>query len=179
MCIRDRSLNNLANRLSEVGRREEAQQVAAEAVEIRRELSALNPDAFKPYLGSSLNNLATMLSQVGRREEAQQVAAEAVEIYRELSALNPDAFKPDLAMSVSVLGDMQKNNGDGTAALNSYIESMQLLLPYFRQVPQAYAGLMGATARDYVETTQSLGLEPNFEEFAEIVEIFNRLQQNE
>ena len=164
---------------SSIALRELSVEVTAALYHTAKGLSEPGAEDNAALLGMLANNLGVRLSEVGRREEAQQVAAEAVEIYSELSALNPDAFKPYLAMSVSVLGDMQKNNGDGTAALNSYIESMQLLLPYFRQVPQAYAGLLGATARDYVETTQSLGLEPNFEEFAEIVEIFNRLQQNE
>ena len=56
-----RSLNNLANRLSELGRRPEALAPAEEAVKLYRELAEQNPDAFRPNLASSLNNLANRL----------------------------------------------------------------------------------------------------------------------
>ena len=48
------SLNNLANRLSDVGRREDALAAAEEAVALRRELARARPDAFTPNLAGSL-----------------------------------------------------------------------------------------------------------------------------
>jgi hypothetical protein len=54
--------NDLANRLSDLGRREEALTVAEEAVALYRELAGHRPD-----LAVSLSNLATMLSDLGRR----------------------------------------------------------------------------------------------------------------
>ncbi len=44
------SLNNLANTLSDLGRREEALAAAEEAVGLYRELAAARPDAFRPDL---------------------------------------------------------------------------------------------------------------------------------
>jgi hypothetical protein len=44
------SLNNLGNRLSELGRREEALAAAQEAVAIRRQLAQQHPEAFLPDL---------------------------------------------------------------------------------------------------------------------------------
>ena len=60
------SLNNLATRLSELGRREEALKAAEEAADLYRALAAARPEAFTPDLAMSLNNLATMLSELGR-----------------------------------------------------------------------------------------------------------------
>ena len=57
------SLNNLGNRLSELGRREDALAAAQEAVEICRRLAAERPDAFRPDLAGSLNNLGAMLQR--------------------------------------------------------------------------------------------------------------------
>ena len=91
------SLNNLANRLSELGRREEALKAAEEAVQIRRALAAARPEAFTPDLAMSLNNLANRLSELGRREEALKAAEEAADLYRALAAARPEAFTPDLA----------------------------------------------------------------------------------
>ena len=51
------SLNNLANRLSELGDREGALAAATEAADLYRALAAQRPDAFRPDLAMSLNNL--------------------------------------------------------------------------------------------------------------------------
>ena len=50
------SLNNLSDRLSDLGRREEALAAIEEAVAIRRQLAEARPDAFLPDLAMSLNN---------------------------------------------------------------------------------------------------------------------------
>ena len=91
------ALGMLGFALSELGRREEALQVAQEAVEIRRRLAAQHPEAFLPDLASSLHNLANRLYEVGRRAEALQANQEAVGLYRRLAEENPPAFLPDLA----------------------------------------------------------------------------------
>ncbi len=83
------SLNNLANRLSHLGRREAALAAVEEAVAMRRELAAAHPDAFCPDLAMSLHNLANRLSDLGQREPALAAAEEAVGIYRELAAARP------------------------------------------------------------------------------------------
>ena len=93
-------LNKLGNRLSDLGRREDALAAAQEAVDIRRRLAADRPDAFLPDLAGSLNNLGARLSDLGRREEALAAAQEAVDIRRRLAASRPDAFLPDLASSL-------------------------------------------------------------------------------
>jgi tetratricopeptide (TPR) repeat protein len=70
------SLQTLANRLWELGRREAGLKCAQEAVAIRRVLVRARPAAFTPDLAMSLNNLAIMLSQLGRREEALAISEE-------------------------------------------------------------------------------------------------------
>jgi tetratricopeptide (TPR) repeat protein len=71
------SLDNLAIRLAELGRRDEALAPAEEAVVIRRRLAEANPDAYLPGLAGSLNNLGGRLSGKGRREQALASAEEA------------------------------------------------------------------------------------------------------
>ncbi|WP_114913236.1 tetratricopeptide repeat protein [Acidibrevibacterium fodinaquatile] len=97
------SLNNLANRLSDLGRREDALAAAEEAVTLSRTLAAAQPDAFTPDLATSLNTLANCLSALGQREDALAAAEEAVTLRRALAAARPDAFTPDLAMSLNNL----------------------------------------------------------------------------
>ena len=92
-------MNNPANRLAELGRREDALAATEEAVAIYRELAAARPDTFLPNLARALNNPSNRLAELGRREDALAATEEAVAIYRELAAARPDAFLPDLALA--------------------------------------------------------------------------------
>ncbi len=79
------ALNDLGNRLSELGHREAALETTREAVKAYRALSKARPDAFLPDLAMSLNNLRNRLSELGHREAALEATREAVEIRRALS----------------------------------------------------------------------------------------------
>jgi tetratricopeptide (TPR) repeat protein len=151
------SLNNLANRLSELGRREEALATTREAVDIRRELAAARPDAFRPYLAASLNNLATMLSQLGRREEALEVAREAVESYRELAAARPDAFRPDLAASLNNLAAMLSDLGRREAALATAQEAVDIRRELAAARPDAFRPDLARSLNNLANMLSGLG----------------------
>ena len=171
------SLNNLANRLSALGRREEALRQAEEAVRIYGQLAEARPDAFLPDLATSLNNLAAMLIALGRREEALRQAEEAVRIRRQLAEARPDAFLPGLArsfgtMSVCLRG--LERQGDAASALR---EAIRILKPYFAEIPQAHAGLMGWLVKAYVEALEAGGLEPDLELVAPVIEVLRSLQK--
>ncbi|MFF8769123.1 tetratricopeptide repeat protein, partial [Kitasatospora sp. NPDC015120] len=97
------ALNNLSNRLGEVGRRAEGLTAVEEAVAIRRTLAEANPDAHLPDLAMSLNNLSVRLGEVGRRAEGLAAVEEAVDRYRTLAQANPDAYLPDLASALNNL----------------------------------------------------------------------------
>ena len=120
------SLNNLANRLTDLGRREPALEAAQEAVDLYRRLAAARPDVFMPDLAMSLNNLANMLSDLGRREAALEAAQEAVELYRQLAAARPDVFIPDLAMSLNNLASLLSDLGRREPALEAAQEAVGL-----------------------------------------------------
>ena len=62
--VKAQFLNNAANYLSSLGRREEALKAAEEAADLYRALAAARPEAFTPDLAISLNNLAAMLSEL-------------------------------------------------------------------------------------------------------------------
>jgi hypothetical protein len=88
------SVNNLAVRLGESGRRVEALAAAQEAVALCRELVELNRDAFLPDLAMSVNKLAIDLAESGWRADGLAAALEAVTLYQELAAAEPDAYDP-------------------------------------------------------------------------------------
>ncbi|WP_136313233.1 tetratricopeptide repeat protein [Actinomyces procaprae] len=131
-------LNNLANRLSEVGRRGEALGAAREAVGLRRVLAEQDPAAFTPDLAMSLNNLANMLSEVGRRGEALEAAREAVGLYRGLAEQNPAAYASGLAGSLSNLANMLSEVGRRGEALEVAREAVGLYRGLAEQNPAVF-----------------------------------------
>ncbi|WP_336113833.1 tetratricopeptide repeat-containing protein [Streptomyces sp. PTD9-10] len=111
------ALNNLAIRLSEVGRRQEALAPAEEAVGIYRALAESNSETYLPYLASALNTLANRLSEVGRRQEALAPAEEAAGTYRVLAEAEPAAYRPDLAGALNTLANRMSEVGRRQEAL--------------------------------------------------------------
>ena len=132
------NLNNLSNRLSELGRREDALAESEEAAEIYRALAAERPDAFRPDLAMSLNNLSVRLSELGRREEALAAIEEAVEIRRALAAERPDAFRPDLASSLNNLSNRLSALGRREAALAAIEEAAEIHRALAAERPDAF-----------------------------------------
>jgi tetratricopeptide (TPR) repeat protein len=128
----------MANRLSDLGRREEALAQAEEAVGLYRQLAQQRPDAFLPDLGMSLNNLAKMLSGLGRREEALARAEESVRLYCQLAQQRPDAFLPDLARSLNNLAAMLSALGRREEALARAEEAVHLYRQLAQQHPDAF-----------------------------------------
>lgn len=169
------SLNNLANRLSDLGRREAALEAAQEAVGLTRDLARARPEAFTSYLATSLNNLATMLSDLGRREEALAAAQEAVNIRRDLVRARPEAFAVELARSLWVLGDLYAEDEQPQLALSTLHEGIERLTPVFVAVPMAFVGIMQGLLQSYLSRCEALGQEPDGALLAPVAEVFQRL----
>ena len=119
-------LNNYGVFLGEAGDREGALEAIREAVVLRRELTAAQPEAFRPDLAASLNNLANRLSAVGDRQGALKAIREAVVLRRELTAAQPEAFRPDLALSLNNLSNRLSDVGDREGALEAIREAVAL-----------------------------------------------------
>jgi len=77
------SLNNLGVILYRVGRPEEAISHLEDAIQIRRELVANNPDVHSLNLASTLQNMAIVLHREGNASESQKRLTEALEIREE------------------------------------------------------------------------------------------------
>jgi tetratricopeptide (TPR) repeat protein len=73
------SLNNLANRLSDLGRREEALKVAEEAVGHYRALAEARPDAFNAELAQSLWVWGNLYGESDKPDLAVSTLAEAIQ----------------------------------------------------------------------------------------------------
>jgi tetratricopeptide (TPR) repeat protein len=110
-------LNNLSNRLANVGRREDALAAAEKAVDAYQRLTDARPDAFLPDLAMSLNTLARSLSSLGRPEDALAALERAVDAYQRLADARPEVFMPDLAGSENNLAVLLAGVGRGEDAL--------------------------------------------------------------
>jgi tetratricopeptide (TPR) repeat protein len=150
-------LNNLAVRLSDLGRREEALVAIEEAVRLRRDLAAARPDAFTPDLAMSLNNLANMLSALGRREEALACIEEAVQLLREVAADHSDAFIPDLATALSNLANMLSGLGRREEALACIEESCRLGRDLAAASPDAFTPDLATSLSNLANMLSRLG----------------------
>ena len=152
-----RVANNLATRLSALGRREAALQAAEEAADLYRELARARPDAFTPHLATSLSNLAPMLRELGRREAALQAAEEAVVLRRELARARPDAFTPDLATSLNNLANMLSDLGRREAALQAAEEAVALRRELARARPDAFTPDLAMSLNNLAPKLSELG----------------------
>ncbi|MFC8048113.1 tetratricopeptide repeat protein, partial [Nocardia sp. NPDC057353] len=125
------SLNNLANRLSGLGRAEQALTAIEEAVQLYRTLATQRPDAYLPDLATSLNNLANRLGGLGRAEEALTAIEEAVQLRRTLATQRPEVYQSALGRSLQVaaanygrLGVLAKDRGDCGEAERRYQQTL-------------------------------------------------------
>ncbi len=117
-------LNDLGNRLSDLGRREDALAATRESVDHYRTLAATRPDAFLPDLAMSLNNLGNSLGALGHREDALAASRESVDHYQTLTAARPDVFLPYLAASLNNLGNRLSDLGHREDALAAARDSV-------------------------------------------------------
>jgi tetratricopeptide (TPR) repeat protein len=171
-----RSLNNLGNRLGELGRREEALAAARDATDVCRRLAAERPDAFSPFLAGSLDNLGNRLSELGRREEALAATHAAVDIRQRLAGERPDTFRPFLAVSLDNLSIRLSNLGRREEALTAVREAVTLLAPFFLRLPMAHIQTMRVIYKQYLELSKKNGIEPDAALLTPIVEAFQKLQ---
>jgi tetratricopeptide (TPR) repeat protein len=172
------SLNNLANRLSDLGEREAALAAAREAVDIRRGLAAQRPDAFRPDLAGSLNNLAAMLRDLGEREAALAAAREAVDIRRGLAVQRPDAFRPALALSLWVLADCLDAIEQPEEALTANAEAIAALTEPFQRHKALFAPRITGMGQDYLKRCEALSREPDAALLAPVIEGLQALQSD-
>jgi tetratricopeptide (TPR) repeat protein len=151
------SLNNLSNRLADLGRREAALDASEQAAELYRALAADRPDAFRPALAVSLNNLSLRLADLGRREAALDASEQAAELYRALAADRPDAFRPDLAMSLNNLSLLLADLGRREAALDAIEQAAELYRALAADRPDAFRPALASALNNLSLLLAALG----------------------
>jgi tetratricopeptide (TPR) repeat protein len=127
------ALNNLGNRLGELGRDQEALAAAEEALGLLRELAQDNPGS-QPGLAGALMNLGGRLGELGRHQDALAPAEEAVGLWRPLVQDNP-GYQPNLAKALMNLGNRLANLGRHQDALAAAEEAVGLWRPLAQDNP--------------------------------------------
>ncbi len=133
------SLNNLAVRQGEVGRREEALESAREGVRLHRGLAEADPGTYLDALATSLEGLAMRQADVGRPDEALATVTEAVGIRRALVRSTPEASTPPLAGVLAILAERQAGLGLRQESLASAREAVEFRRALAAADPDAHA----------------------------------------
>ena len=124
------SLNNLGVLLQITDELQQACVYHEEALEIRRELSEHNQEAYKQDLATTQQNLALLYLQQGKEEDAEKAYQEAHDIYQELAGKHPRAYEIDyakiLVMGFDLLGKPKE-----------YLEEAKEILGKHPKHPQA------------------------------------------
>jgi tetratricopeptide (TPR) repeat protein len=171
-----RVLNNLGVCLTNLGRHEEALQIAEEAARMSRQMAAWEPDDFLTGLAIALDNLGNALSFVGRPEDALKATEEAVQINRQLLAQHPDALPNYLARSLNNLGSRLRAVGRHAEALNAAEEAVGLRRKLIAQRPDAFVPDLAASLFNVGVSLCTLGrTEEAQEAIEESIPIYRRL----
>jgi tetratricopeptide (TPR) repeat protein len=120
------SLTTLARQLHAANRSGEALQHCQKAVDIYRELMAVEPHGYLSELASALNTLGGILIHIGRHEPAAVAAEEAVDHHRCLARLQRRVFQPSLATSLTYLATAQFHRGQHAVSLKLVQEALTL-----------------------------------------------------
>lgn len=84
----------------------EAEEEYKEALKIRRELAAVNPDAYIGDVAMTLENIARLFEATDRKAEAKDFAEEALEIYKPLAKRYPQIWNSYVDMVQELLNDI-------------------------------------------------------------------------
>lgn len=119
-------LNNLAIRLAQLDRSEDALAALEEAVKLQRRLATAQPAKFTSDLATSLHNLSGCLSGLGRPKDALAAAEEAARHRRRLAAERPHQCTNDLAATLDNLSGCLRQLGRSEAALAELEQVVEL-----------------------------------------------------
>lgn len=152
-----RSLDNLAIRAVNLGRRDEALFASQEAVDAYRELVEADPNGFLPDLASSLNIRGKMLSEAGRHDEALAASQQAVWTFFALAKVDPNAFRSDLALSRNNLGSDLTTLGRHDEALAVIQDAVSTYRDLAKTNPDAFLPFLAMSLANQGRTLSRFG----------------------
>lgn len=169
-------LNDLSNRLGDVGDTQGALDAVKEAVDIRRRLAQQNPKRHAPFLALSLNNLAGRMQGNGDDKGALAIITEAVDIRRGLAQEDLARYAPDLAISLNNLSSCLRTTGNREGALEVARESTDIRRRLKEYNPERFAPDLASSLTTLMVHLKETGdIEGAFEVIREAIDIRRRL----
>jgi tetratricopeptide (TPR) repeat protein len=132
------TLNNLAVLHQNQNEYEKASKEYTETLEIYRNLTKDNPQAYLPDVARTLNNLAVLHWNQNEYEKASEEYTEALAIRRNLAKDNPQAYLPDVAKTLNNLAVLHWNQNEYEKASKEYEEALEIRRNLAKDNPQAY-----------------------------------------
>ena len=114
-------------------------------LQVHRELSDHNTEAYKLDVATTLNNLGNLLYYTNELKQAKAYYEEARLIYKELAEMNPEAYKPDLAGSLNNLGNLHSHINELKQARTYYEEARLIYQESAEKNPEAYKPKLAMT----------------------------------
>jgi tetratricopeptide repeat protein len=163
--------------LGDLGRAEEALNIATVAVAAFRELAAVHPEAYLPELANSLSGQSNRYQGVGYRTEAVAAASEAVQLFMQLwDEGRKDIVMPDLARSLHNLAVHLTALGQPTQALEVQHDAIELRRRLAERNPDTYLPELASSLNNRANLLDELGLQTDgIAAIAETVEIYRQL----
>ncbi len=132
-------LHHLGTRCWQAGQRDAATRAIEQAVALRRDLVAEDPDRHLASLGFSLSNLGIQRAGVGEVAEAIAAMHEATTIFRAVAVASPERYLPALAASLDRLGASQaRDAATASAGLESCAEATSIWRELAKAAPARY-----------------------------------------
>jgi hypothetical protein len=132
------SLTNLAVRLYDTDRADQALAAEQAAVGLYRELAAADPGRYRPELASSLTNLGVWFSMLGQPDDAVPPTEEAATIFRDLAAAGRARYQPELATSLTNLSIWHSEQDRPAEALRAQEEAVAIFRELAVAEPDRY-----------------------------------------
>ena len=170
------TLNNLAVLHDELNQFDAAEKEYKEALEIRRKLAKVNPDAYLPNMATTLNNLAVLHNNLNQFEEAEKEYKEALEIRRKVANDNPDAYLYIVAATLNNIAILHKNLNQFDAAEKEFKEALKIRRKLAKDNPDAYLGDVATTLNNLACLHKNLNqFDAAEKEYNEALDIYRKL----
>jgi len=133
-----RTVNNIAQMLSNMDQIEVAREAFEDCLALRRSLFRNNPAGFSADLSSTLNGYGLMEYKQRNFSKAEILLKEALDLRRELASDFPDSFEDEFAESLENYGMLVLNTKGASSAEPFISESIQIIEKLKARMPRIF-----------------------------------------
>lgn len=168
--------DRLGLRLSNLGQHMAALQAAQRAVELSRDLAAIDSASYQHALAESIDNLSNRLGELGQLEDGLVASNEAIAAYRTLAGANPERFRRPLAIALNNRSVRLGELGALDEALAAIDEAVSIYRTLAQEQPESFLeDLAKGLCNLSVQLADTGQPEPALNTIAEAVGIYRRL----